>query len=346
VDRYGNKLFFLAVAFIFSVTRGIYFTLALLGIGEPVTILILFELPTIFFFIMYMTLLWIWSKVIVASKRLKIGSTADQKVFRGYVSVNVIMLILWAAFVVVYYVIQEDPALPCAQGDVILKLRHQIVNTVYLWFLAAIALIFALAVVVLGFVFLKILFASQQATVKLRGSHGGSSRIGLYRLTYAVIFTFPPMFAIKSALVLWSALTNGVVPVLAFALLEFVPSLVLLYFIAPFSKADRKMIRSKGSEPRGSGVTASTKTGKTGSMSSGSSNSSTEAKNSRKEAFKSSNDSAKTHSSVSKADESSVAKMDESSGAKKKSSIAKDSERVSASESSRSSKGKEDSEKK
>jgi len=101
----------------------------------PIISLLLFEIPTYLFFVMYMTVLYLWylafilfdwelpqaihsfllrSEVIYKFRRLK--RLKVRSVMRGYVVLNLLMLLIFVVFFVLFFVIEEDPLPPCQQG--------------------------------------------------------------------------------------------------------------------------------------------------------------------------------------------------------------------------------------
>jgi len=98
--------------------------------------------------------------------------------------------------------------------------NHYTTNLAYLIFNGIVVLILAIVYLVVGVMFIRQL--------------GKTSKKGLIvQMTYLVTGTFVPMFIVKSALILWSAISNGVVPLIVFSLLEIIPGCVLLYYILP-----------------------------------------------------------------------------------------------------------------
>jgi len=52
-------------------------------------------------------------------------------------------------------------------------------------------------------------------------------------MTLMITFTFALMFIIRSCLILWSASTLAQVPLILFAILEIIPTFVLLFYVCP-----------------------------------------------------------------------------------------------------------------
>jgi len=172
-------------------------------------------------------LLYLWAEVIYKVKTVSSTMGTVKKVWRAYLGVDAIMIILWIIFVIIYYTIGEDKGLPCQAGDIIPKTRHLLVNYSYLWFIVVISIIFIVAVVALGAYFLFLVGKSNS-------QRRNQQRQVVLQLTIIVLCSFPPMFLIKTALLLWAGLSNGVVPLIVFSLLEILPSYVLLYYIYPW----------------------------------------------------------------------------------------------------------------
>ena len=85
----------------------------------------------------------------------------------------------------------------------------------------------AIAVVAIGIMFIRLM--NENAGGGL-GVPMSNQRSAVLKLTIPVVATFPPMFIVKSALILWSGLTNATINVLLFCLLEVIPSLGALLF--------------------------------------------------------------------------------------------------------------------
>ena len=102
------------------------------------------------------------------------------------------------------------------------------VNHAYLWFIVVISVLFIIAVLALGAYFLTLVSKSKSHKRNLQ-------RQTVIQLSMLVVLTFPPMFLVKTALLLWAGLANGVVPLIVFSLLELFPSFGanLTYLLLP-----------------------------------------------------------------------------------------------------------------
>lgn len=95
------------ISFPYSSVRGVYMALPSSYYEDPVAILIAFEVPSILFFVMYMTLLYIWcvvwsfpfsinhfgrAEVIYKVKAVKAKMGKVKKVWTAYLIVNAVML--------------------------------------------------------------------------------------------------------------------------------------------------------------------------------------------------------------------------------------------------------------
>jgi len=216
------KIVFGVIVAVFSAFRGVYMALppSTYG-GDSIAILFVFEFPSFIFFVMFTTVLYLWAQVLYRVRTMKRKAGQIKIVWRLYLGVNIAMFAIFVVFVIIYYTITEDPPLPCQQGDIGAGSKNKFTtNLAYLIFIGIIVLILAIVYMLLGFFFIRQI--------------GKTSKKGLImQMTLMVTGTFVPMFIIKSALILWSATTNGVVPLIVFSLLEILPAAVLLYYILP-----------------------------------------------------------------------------------------------------------------
>jgi hypothetical protein len=185
--------------------------------------LVLFEFPTVLFFCMVLGIFYIWREIAMRLKDLKeLGQDAPiPKVFWLF---NAAAVLVFLMMIVLFYTVKERPLIPCLAAEAESpRIVHATINQAYLGFIVVASMIVIVGYLVMGIVFLK--RSSWHPAVK--------------RATASVLLTFAPMFFIKSVLVIWSAATGGVVPVLAFAVLELIPVIVLLYYILPWGSCVR-----------------------------------------------------------------------------------------------------------
>jgi hypothetical protein len=144
-------------------------------------------------------------------------------------------------FIIVFYLIEEQPILPCQVGLIVSSYRnHQIVNLSYLIFLGCLSALMAVAVLVLSVLLLRILVSDTSNNVAIKE---------LTTMTALIVATFPLMFLVRTALLIAAALdSNVVIPVMVFTLLELFPSAVLLYYIYPWASAAVRGAGERGSD--------------------------------------------------------------------------------------------------
>jgi len=215
--------------------------------ADPVSTLFVFELPSLIFFFMYTSVLYTWAKMIYRVKSLRFQGVGVKAIFRAFIGVNIGVLAIFIIFIILYYSITEVKPLPCLQGVAQTKVANRFfVNLAYNAFIAFVSVCLAIVFLVLGVTLVR-----QMKIAKKRGKV-------ILRMSLAITVSYPPMFMIRSALLLWSGITGGVVPIIVFSLLEIVPSAVMVYYIMP--RQDDQI----GTSSRGSRGTSSTGTNATG----------------------------------------------------------------------------------
>lgn len=218
----ARSIIFAVLIVAFSVLRVVYMATPP-SVYEENTFgyLVIFEVAGIIFFWMYTTILYLWLFVILQVKSF--GKLTYDTFFRVYYILNSVIALVFIAFIIAYYAIGAPPQLPCQVFDEQNSSNgaRYAVNVAYLIFIACVSVVVALMYVLVGTFFLR----------ELRNSQHRSRAI---TMTVAVTCTFVPMFIVKSALLLWAAVAGGVVPTLAFSLLELIPGFVLLFFIRPW----------------------------------------------------------------------------------------------------------------
>jgi len=225
-SSHGPKAVALFISMAFSLTRGVYFALppsmlAKSALGG----LMLFEIPGLVFFIMYNSLLYIWSTAIYNAKRLKIKNQASLT-WNAYIGYNIAMVIIFIIFAIVSFTIGEAAVLPCKRGDVVdVNGSHRQVNLAYLIFLAALSSIMAIGVIIAAAMLLRLIGSGNKKSKRLQN---------LVRMTILILATFPIMFVVRTLLLIIAAADSSIViPLIVFSLLEVIPTSVLLYYIFP-----------------------------------------------------------------------------------------------------------------
>jgi len=87
--------------------------------ADPFGILLLFELPSQFYFVMYTTVLLLWTQVIYQVRRVRATMGNVTILLRVYIIVNVIVGAVFIIVGIIYYSIGEDSILPCQVGSVV-----------------------------------------------------------------------------------------------------------------------------------------------------------------------------------------------------------------------------------
>jgi hypothetical protein len=230
------KIMALIITLIFSIVRTInmsVFTLPWYVGTTGIDIILLVEIPTILFYVMYFSIIYVWFKIIISTNKLK-NNISDTTIIKGYLITNMTVLILFIIFMITYYVITEDILPPCKSTLTTSRPKHHIVNVAYLLFMSILSTVITIIYIVVGTKFLKELRREKIM-----------QRKDLIIMTSLILTSFSILFIIRSIVILWSAVTNAVLPVIVYVLLEFLPSLVMLYYINPIYKT--KNIRHNSS---------------------------------------------------------------------------------------------------
>jgi hypothetical protein len=244
-----QKFIFVILVAIFAVFRGVYMALLPGGsmTANPVSVLFVFELPSLIFFFMYTSVLYTWAKMIYRVKSLRFQGFGVKAIFRAFIGVNAAVLLIFAIFIILYYVIPEVKPLPCLRGEATEKVANRFfVNLAYNAFIAFVSVALAVVFLALGVTLIR-----QMKIAKKRGKV-------ILRMSLAITVSYPPMFMIRSALLLWAGISGGIVPIIVFSLLEIIPSAVMVYYIMP-RQGDQLGSSSRGS--RGTSSTPGTGTG-------------------------------------------------------------------------------------
>lgn len=248
--RFILKIGILSVVVIYSLCRTLFFGIPPELLFSNIGSVVLFELPTTLFFIMYTSVIHLWIETIY---RIKSIDTSRAILFlKGYLILNGVMIVSFIVFIVAFFTVEEDQSSPCELLELnVSATRRSQVNLAYLIFIAILAMIMAVIYMVVGLYFI-IKYISK--------SKNHCFQMGL--MTGIIMSTFVSMFLVRSSLMLYAALTarSYPVPILVFSLLEILPSLALLYYILPPERL--RDIESAGST---SGARLTTKSSKTSS---------------------------------------------------------------------------------
>lgn len=206
------RLFMACITVLYALARAIYFSLP--PLKEPVASMVLFELPTVLFYVMYTSVFYLWSEMIYRVKNLLIG-TRRTVVFYIYICLNVILGVIFVVFILVFFFTEGESArLPCQAFQLRpnASSRHMI-NVAYLVFIAILSVLFALAYLAIGSYLMR--------SPLVRSS---KFRKRLFRMTALITATFASMSIARSLLMLLSALIDIPVPIIVFSLLEVIPA--------------------------------------------------------------------------------------------------------------------------
>jgi hypothetical protein len=178
---------------------------------------VLFEAASVLFVPMITGIFFIWNTIVDRSVKLKTIEKGIRIPLPFWISFAVV-IVSTIVFAIVFYLIPEQATLPC-RTELSITLHHNkiLTNLGYVIFMALLSLVPVIIYPPMGIIFL--VRSHYHNTVK--------------RATISVLTTFVPMFAIKSILTLWSAVTGGVVPVLVYCGLDVVPIFVLEYYVYP-----------------------------------------------------------------------------------------------------------------
>jgi len=230
--KYGHKILFLTVILIFSIARAVYWFSPDLGIaGDYLT----FELPTFLFCSMYSSILYLWSEVVILTRKLRTGKTEVKTVFNLYVLFNLLLVVVFLVYVLLFN-LWEDATLPCQINLSKASESKRIINTAYLITIGVITLGMALLFIVEGLMLFCYIFKLNKRRAKKK-----TCSSSFLTTIFVIIFTL--CFLTKSILYLISASINSFTfPLLLFVFFEIIPSGGLLLHLKPCCAA-RKAYR-------------------------------------------------------------------------------------------------------
>lgn len=160
--KYGHKILFLTVILIFSIARAVYWFSPDLGIaGDYLT----FELPTFLFCSMYSSILYLWSEVVILTRKLRTGKTEVKTVFNLYVLFNLLLVVVFLVYVLLFN-LWEDATLPCQINLSKASESKRIINTAYLITIGVITLGMALLFIVEGLMLFCYIFKLNKRRAK------------------------------------------------------------------------------------------------------------------------------------------------------------------------------------
>eukprot|EP01127_Copromyxa_protea_P016650 TRINITY_DN4986_c0_g1_i1.p1 TRINITY_DN4986_c0_g1~~TRINITY_DN4986_c0_g1_i1.p1 ORF type:complete len:1209 (-),score=173.40 TRINITY_DN4986_c0_g1_i1:45-3671(-) len=231
--RKNQKLLFASIAFLFLLIRAVYFIVYPIGLIEdqPIASYFVFEFPTFLFLIMNSTVIYLWLEISRTMKSLKhvSGSGVNSRLFAFWVVWNLFILLCFVGFIVAYYATPSgSEQLPCSIFFSVTASQSKLdVSLAYVIFVAVLSIFMAFTFIVIGLLFLlPIMFHEDESKHSEAQKH-------LMLYTWLVMSTFALCFVAKSVLLLIAATTLFTVPIIVFALLEQVPTAVLLWYIRP-----------------------------------------------------------------------------------------------------------------
>jgi len=203
--------------------------------GSPLGSLMLFEVPTVLFYTLYSTVLYLWARIVLSSAIIRTGScvgfNSRKGLLRVYIGLNLSVVILFIAFLIAYYVVGDASVLPCVASSTLTgrtawSVRRN-VNLAYVVFLAILAVLSALMISVLGLVFIR----------RVNSMTDKHKRRSVLILTAAVLVVFIVCFLVRCVLTLWAAVVDSMLPLAVIALLELLPATALIVYLVPLRNA-------------------------------------------------------------------------------------------------------------
>lgn len=226
--RYYLKLTFGFVTALFLITRGIYFILYITGVINNHTVYsyIFFEFSTYLFLIMNSAIIFIWFEIAYHTKNVHKSSTFSNIMFTSWVGWNIIILIVFAGFIIAYYASSDTSSLPCSLLYFQLSESQTIIDVSrgYTIFVAVVCFIMCA-----GFLISGIIFVYQVHTI----SKNNKTINMMVIKTWLTLSVFCVCFTVKSILILVAEFSVLIVPIIVFALLEQIPTAVLMYYLRP-----------------------------------------------------------------------------------------------------------------
>eukprot|EP01127_Copromyxa_protea_P001263 TRINITY_DN1129_c1_g1_i1.p1 TRINITY_DN1129_c1_g1~~TRINITY_DN1129_c1_g1_i1.p1 ORF type:complete len:1521 (+),score=172.56 TRINITY_DN1129_c1_g1_i1:68-4630(+) len=233
--RKKQKIVFATFTFVFLLIRAVYFAVYPSGAieAEPIASYFVFEFPTFLFLVMNSTVIYLWLEISEAIEKVNTSSAFRSPIF-GWALWNVLVLLCFIVFIIVYYVApSEGNSLPCSLFFAKQPSQAKLdVSFAYVVFVAVLSIAMAIIFIFTGIKLLAPLLSHLNFTQQWNDSQ---KRLLIH--TWLVMSIFVICFVTKSVLLI-VAITRGFsVPIIVFALLEQIPTAVLLWYIKPIRKS-------------------------------------------------------------------------------------------------------------
>jgi hypothetical protein len=191
--------------------------------------LLIVEIPTVFFYLIYTSILYLWFMIINAVVKLSKKKMNEKIAFNRYLIINVLVMLSFIILIISYYLVSGLKVPPCkvpSATDITESGggKHM-ANIVYLVFIAILSIITTVAYLYIGSWFLIEVIKTNQSTA--------IERKDIIIMTIVILIMFSIIFIVRSAVVLWSAVTNATIPLWAYVILDILPILTTLYYIYP-----------------------------------------------------------------------------------------------------------------
>eukprot|EP01124_Arcella_intermedia_P008991 TRINITY_DN15786_c0_g1_i1.p1 TRINITY_DN15786_c0_g1~~TRINITY_DN15786_c0_g1_i1.p1 ORF type:complete len:1501 (-),score=283.36 TRINITY_DN15786_c0_g1_i1:33-4535(-) len=228
-ENFGVKAYNLVLLIIFLSTRVAYMSLFTYNFGSANTPLFLFEFPSLIFFIIYLSVLYIWLNVLTQIELLGLESNIPLIL---YVCANLVISLLFTVFVVIFYQQPEfNKIQPCERNAVLYASKERsYVNFIYDLIIAGILLIIAILFVILGLLFLRKIMLFP---------HPSISYLRLFYSTIILVTCFAICFLTRSIWTVVSLLYSHTPSLVGMTILETVPCLGLALYLYPPDVARR-----------------------------------------------------------------------------------------------------------
>lgn len=216
-----RKYFKVGTAFLivlFLIIRIIYFIIYPIGNISASIAYIFFEFPNLLFMIMNSVVIFLWIEITYTTKRMAPSPELSRKLFLGWALWCLFLLTSFVILIISYYVTNDDQDSDCVIASIPINEISLVINKVYVVFVVSVCFVLTLAMIVFGWKFMNQLSK-------------GVDRL-LVR-TWILMSVFSATFTVKSSLMIASAFSNFVTPILVFTSLEQCAVVVLLYYLRP-----------------------------------------------------------------------------------------------------------------
>lgn len=222
-----RKHFRLGTAFLiilFLLIRAIYFILYPIGGISPSIAYIFFEFPNLLFLMMNSVVIILWIEISKTMKVLTPSRAFIRKLFLLWNSWCLFLITSFVVLIISYYVTNNSEGSECVIGSLPIDETSLVINKVYVVFVVSVCFVLTAAMIITGWKFLKNLLFQEVL------SDGVAE---LMTRTWAVMTVFSITFTVKSSLMIASAFSEFVTPIIVFTSLEQCAVAVLLYYLKP-----------------------------------------------------------------------------------------------------------------